>query len=105
MSNTIWIIDCQVLSKSPEILTNTFLENRGTTPQSTTRVITYSVSESHSWSETVGVAVGVEISITTGVPLLAVSHAQFALLYNTINKSEHNACVAVTGRNQIKHYS
>ena len=52
-----------------------------------------------------GVAVGVEISITTGVPLLAVSHAQFALLYNTINKSEHNACVAVTGRNQIKHYS
>ena len=76
-----------VLSTSPETLANTFLENRGTTPQSTTRVITYSVAESHSWSETVGVEVGVEFSITTSVPLVAsksVSHAQFALLYNTI---------------------
>ena len=54
-----------VLSTSPEILANTFLENRGTIPQSTTRVITYSIAESHSWSETVGVEVGVEFSITT----------------------------------------
>ena len=84
-----------VLSTSPEILANTFLENRGTIPQSTTRVITYSIAESHSWSETVGVEVGVEFSITTSVPLVAsksVSHAQFALLSNTIKV-------------EIKHYS
>ena len=88
MTNVNYNLDNRhVLSTSPEILANTFLENKGTTPQSSTRVITYSVTESHSWSETVGVEVGVEFSITTSVPLVAsksVSHTQFALLYNTI---------------------
>ena len=79
MTNVNYNLDNRkVLSTSPESLANTFLVNKGTTPQTATRVITYSVSESHSWSATVGIAIGVEFSITTKVPLVAsksVSHA------------------------------
>ena len=88
MTNVKYNLDNRnVLSTSPAILANTFFENGGTTPQISTRVITYSVSESHTWTETAGVEVGVEVSITAGIPEVSsksVSHAQFALLYNTI---------------------
>ena len=57
-----------VLSQEPEVLARTIIFNHGDTEQVVTRSIEYSYEETYSWDETSGLEVGVEISVTAGVP-------------------------------------
>ena len=68
-----------ILSSRPEVLANTILINKGTTPQSTTRVISYSKEESHSWSKSVGLEIGIEVSFNAKVPLVTEKSVKYTV--------------------------
>ena len=59
----------QLLSQKPEVLATTSLTNEGLTlTDSATRVVSYSYQETHSWSQTFGLEIGVSATVTAGVP-------------------------------------
>ena len=64
------IDDHQVLSQEPEVLARTVVFNYGDTEQTVSRTIEYGYEETHSWDETMGLEVGVEITVEAGVPEL-----------------------------------
>lgn len=65
--------DSQILSSTPETLARTIIENQGETEQSATRSLEYSYEEEHDWSKEYGLEVGVESSVTAGIPDIAES--------------------------------
>jgi len=65
--------DRQIANNEPETIQRTIIENRGDSEQSATREVEYSYEESYSWSNTVGLEVGVAMTVTAGVPLVGSS--------------------------------
>ena len=63
--------DRQTLSSTPEELARTIVENKGSTEQTATRSIEYSYEETHDWSQEYGLEIGVETSVTAGIPDIA----------------------------------
>lgn len=57
--------------KEPENFARTSVDNKGDTEQTITRVVTYTIQETYSWSNIVGIEVGVEAEISAGIPFLA----------------------------------
>ena len=62
--------DYQVLGQESEILACTVVYNYGDTEQTVACTIEYGYEETHSWDETKGLEVGVEISVVAGTPEL-----------------------------------
>ena len=63
------IDDRKILNQEPEVLKRTKLINRGTTSQKITRVVDYSYMETHTWSATAGLEIGVSTTVEASVPL------------------------------------
>ncbi len=64
---------------SVEQLARTIVENNGANEQSVVREIGYSYEETHDWSSTIGLEVGIEVTVTAGIPDVAsasVSHIE-----------------------------
>jgi hypothetical protein len=57
-----------ILSQTPEVIGHTTACNLGDTVGTATRTIEYSYEETHSWSTTEGLEIGVSITVTAGVP-------------------------------------
>ena len=65
--------DYQVFGPELEILARTVVYNYGDTEQVVVRTIEYGYEETHSWDETKGLEIGVEISVEAGIPELLTS--------------------------------
>ena len=63
--------DRLLLSEDPEQLARTVVENQGDTEVTSTRIIGYSYTETYEWSHEVGLEIGVETEISTGIPVLS----------------------------------
>ena len=61
----------QVLDNVPDVLARTNLINKGTTSQTVNRDIGYSYTESHTWSATAGLEIGISTTVTAGIPAIA----------------------------------
>ena len=72
--------DRQLLSQEPQVLARTSLINNGVTSQMVSRTITYSYQETHSWSTTFGLEVGVSATVTAGVPMVATTSVSISQL-------------------------
>lgn len=68
-----------IVDIEPEILARTMLINTGDTPQQASREITFSYEEKYSWTTTVGLEVGVSITVSAGVPKLISSEVRMQL--------------------------
>ncbi len=63
--------DRNVLSNNPEQLARTIVENRGSSEQTVTRSISYTYEETNDWSIEIGLEIGIETSVTAGIPDIA----------------------------------
>lgn len=70
----------QLLSQTPDILATTSLTNEGfTLTDSVTRVVSYSYAETHTWSQTLGLEIGISATVTAGVPEVSSSSVCFSI--------------------------
>lgn len=65
--------DRKLVNSEPENIARTVIVNQGTTEQTSTRELTYQYDESYSWSHSAGLEIGVETTISSGIPLIASS--------------------------------
>ena len=72
--------DRRLLSQEPQVLARTTLINNGVTSQMVFRTITYSYQETHSWSTTFGLEVGVSATVTAGVPMATTASVSISQL-------------------------
>ncbi|PIK55310.1 hypothetical protein BSL78_07782 [Apostichopus japonicus] len=63
--------DRTIVSTEPDNIARTVVVNEGLTEQQATRELDYSFDETYSWGNTAGLEIGVETTISTGVPLIA----------------------------------
>ena len=74
LTNIVYKIDArQILSQEPQILARTTLINNGGLIQEVWRKVTYTYEETYTWSNTVGLEIGISVTVTAGVPQLASS--------------------------------
>ena len=73
LTNIVYNFDArQILSQEPQVLTRTELKNNvSDVVQELSRKISYDYQETYTWSHTVGLELGVSITVTAGVPQVA----------------------------------
>lgn len=85
LTNVQYLLDDRdLLNQAPEVLATTTVINRGSIEQETTRAISYTYEESFSWSDSIGLEVGVSTEITAGVPLIGEA---------TVSQLVHSNCM------------
>ena len=65
--------DRKIVDQNPENLLRTTVINKGTTPQTVSRSIEYSYTETYDWSFGSSLEIGVSIEVEAGVPLIGTS--------------------------------
>ncbi len=72
--------DRRILSNSPKELKRTVVDNKGITIATAKRSVTYTYQETHDWSSSLGLEIGVSTSVTAGVPTVASGTVSYIIL-------------------------